>query len=251
MNGHSLTYPAHAGTITRPEHRRPSSVDPDPQAPAPEPPPAPAHTGALSPAAYERVKRGLDIALSLLGLIVLAPVFALIALAIKLQDGGPILYAHDRVGKGGRTFRFYKFRSMIRDADRLKDQLAQLNEHAADQRTFKMKRDPRITPVGAVLRRASLDELPQLFNILKGDMTLVGPRPPLPSEVELYSDHDRRRLEVTPGLTCLWQVRGRSNLPFSEQVKLDIEYIETRCLLRDLEILVQTVPAVLIGRGAY
>jgi lipopolysaccharide/colanic/teichoic acid biosynthesis glycosyltransferase len=249
MSGHSLSYSASAKVMdVRPAAE---SAALDGAAVTLGPALRTPRAGTLSPEAYERVKRALDVVLSGLGLVVLAPVFALIALAIKLQDGGPVLYAHDRVGKGGRHFRFYKFRSMIRDADRLKDQLAQLNQHAGDARTFKMVRDPRITPIGRILRRASLDELPQLFNILKGDMTLVGPRPPLPCEVELYSPEDRRRLEVTPGLTCLWQIRGRSKLPFSEQVKLDIEYIETRCLLRDLEILVQTVPAVLLGRGAY
>jgi lipopolysaccharide/colanic/teichoic acid biosynthesis glycosyltransferase len=207
-------------------------------------------TGALRRAAYGITKRAIDIVASLTALIVLSPILALIALAIKLQDGGSIFYAHTRVGKGGRHFRFYKFRSMIRDADRLKDQLAALNEHA-DPRTFKMKRDPRITPIGRILRRASLDELPQLWNILIGDMTLVGPRPPLPREVALYSPEDMRRLEVTPGLTCLWQVRGRGNLPFDQQVQLDVEYIERRCLLLDLEILAQTIPAVVSGRGAY
>jgi lipopolysaccharide/colanic/teichoic acid biosynthesis glycosyltransferase len=139
---------------------------------------------------------------------------------------------------------------MVRDADKLKTQLAELNQHD-DQRTFKMKRDPRITPVGRILRRASLDELPQLWNIMKGDMTLVGPRPALPAEVALYTPEDYRRLEVTPGLTCLWQIRGRSELSFEEQVKLDVEYIQTRGLLRDLEILAMTLPAVISGRGAY
>lgn len=211
---------------------------------------APGRAGALNVATYETIKRGLDILLSAFGLIISAPFFALIALAIKIQDGGPVFYSHDRVGKDGRVFRFHKFRSMVRDADKLKDQLAALNEHG-DHRTFKMKRDPRVTFVGRILRRTSLDELPQLFNILKGDMSLVGPRPALPREVALYTPHDRRRLEVIPGLTCLWQVQGRAKLPFSEQVRLDIEYIETRSLSRDLEILVATIPAVILGRGAY
>ena len=139
---------------------------------------------------------------------------------------------------------------MVRDADKLKAQLVTLNDHE-DQRSFKIKRDPRITPVGRILRRTSLDELPQLWNILKGDMTLVGPRPSPLSDVENFSPEDFRRLEVKPGLTCLWQIRGRSELPFNEQVKLDIEYIETRSLLRDLEILAMTLPAVISGRGAY
>jgi lipopolysaccharide/colanic/teichoic acid biosynthesis glycosyltransferase len=200
--------------------------------------------------AYGVAKRSIDIAVSVTALVVLSPFLALIALAIKLQDGGSVLYAHTRVGKRGREFRFYKFRSMIRDADRLKDQLLSFNEHA-DERTFKMKADPRITPIGRVLRRYSLDELPQFLNILKGDMTLVGPRPALPREVALYTESDRRRLEVTPGLTCLWQVRGRGDLPFEDQVRLDVEYIDNRNLLLDFEILAQTLPAVMSGRGAY
>jgi lipopolysaccharide/colanic/teichoic acid biosynthesis glycosyltransferase len=211
---------------------------------------APARAGALSVPVYEAVKRGLDLLVCGAALLVLSPFLALIALAIKLQDGGPVLFVQTRVGKGGRPFRFYKFRSMVRDADRLKKQLMELNQHE-DQRTFKMKRDPRITPVGRILRRASLDELPQLWNIVKGDMTLVGPRPALPAEVALYTPEDHRRLEVTPGLTCLWQIRGRSELPFEEQVKLDVEYIQTRSVLRDLEILAMTLPAVIGGRGAY
>lgn len=205
---------------------------------------------AVRSLAYRAIKRAIDVIASTLALIVLSPFLALIALAIKLQDGGSILYAHTRVGKNGREFQFYKFRSMIRDADRLKDQLLGFNEHA-DERTFKMKLDPRVTPIGRVMRRYSLDELPQFLNILKGDMTLVGPRPALPREVALYTESDRRRLEVTPGLTCLWQVRGRGNLPFEDQVRLDVEYIDNRGLLLDLEILAQTLPAVISGRGAY
>jgi lipopolysaccharide/colanic/teichoic acid biosynthesis glycosyltransferase len=249
MSGHSLSFPA---TGSAPGQDL-SAVEAELNAvgtPASVAVPVARRTGALSTGAYEAVKRGMDIVASLAALIVLSPFLALIALVIKLQDGGSIFYAHTRVGKGGREFKFYKFRSMIRDADRLTAQLAGLNEHT-DPRTFKMKRDPRITPFGRILRRASLDELPQLWNIFKGDMTLVGPRPPLPCEVALYTLEDRRRLEVTPGLTCLWQVRGRGNLPFSEQVKLDVEYIEKRSLLLDLEILAQTIPAVISGRGAY
>jgi lipopolysaccharide/colanic/teichoic acid biosynthesis glycosyltransferase len=247
MSGTSLTFPA-AGSIPGPDL---SAVELDSVAgTAALRPVAASHVGSLRFSAYEFVKRGLDIVASLGALIVLAPFLALIALAVKLQDGGSILYAHTRVGKNGRHFRFYKFRSMIRDADRLKSQLASLNEHT-DPRTFKIKRDPRITPIGRIIRRYSLDELPQFFNILKGDMTLVGPRPALPCEVALYSAEDKRRLEVTPGLTCLWQIRGRGNLPFSQQVQLDIEYIEKRGLLLDLEILAQTLPAVVSGRGAY
>jgi lipopolysaccharide/colanic/teichoic acid biosynthesis glycosyltransferase len=207
--------------------------------------------GLLDLSTYEAVKRMLDVLLSATALLMLSPFIALISAAIKLQDGGPIFFRQVRAGKGGRHFTIYKFRSMVRDADRLKAQLATLNEHQDDQRSFKMKRDPRVTPVGRILRRTSLDELPQLWNILKGDMTVVGPRPASLEDVAHYTPHDYRRLEVKPGLTCLWQVRGRSNLPFKEQVRLDIEYIESRSVLRDLEIMAQTLPAVITGRGAY
>lgn len=256
MSGHSLSFRT-AGSLAKQDLHTdfegvvaPSSSDLDGTAYdsfpiAPEP-----RAGMLCVSAYESLKRGLDIALSLTALIVLSPFLALIALAIKLQDGGSILFAQDRVGKNGKIFRFYKFRSMVRDADRLKDQLTALNEHG-DHRTFKMKDDPRITLVGRILRRASLDELPQLWNILNGDMTFVGPRPAVPREVALYTPDDMRRLEVTPGLTCLWQISGRADLAFAEQVRLDVEYIETRSMLRDLEIIALTIPAVLSGRGAY
>jgi lipopolysaccharide/colanic/teichoic acid biosynthesis glycosyltransferase len=210
----------------------------------------PPYAGQLRLATYEAIKRGLDIVLSGLALLVLSPFWLLIAVIIKLQDGGPIFFIQERVGEGEQHFRFYKFRSMVRDADRLKAQLAALNEHP-DQRTFKMRRDPRVTRFGRLLRCSSLDELPQLWNVLKGDMTLVGPRPALPQEVALYTAEDRRRLAVKPGLTCLWQINGRARLPFAEQVRLDVEYIEARSLTLDLEILARTIPAVLSGRGAY
>lgn len=201
-------------------------------------------------AAYESAKRAMDVTLASIGLLVLSPLFAILALAIKLTDFGPVFYAQARVGKGGRTFKFYKFRSMVQGADKLQAQLVEQNHHD-DHRTFKMPRDPRITFVGRFLRRFSLDELPQLWNILKGDMSVVGPRPPLPNEVALYTAFDRRRLEIRPGLTCSWQVSGRSNLPFSEQVQLDVDYIESRCLLLDVKLIALTVPAVFSGRGAY
>jgi lipopolysaccharide/colanic/teichoic acid biosynthesis glycosyltransferase len=227
MSGHPLSVPA---STTLPGEARPHS--------------------AVRVAIYLCAKRAIDIVVSSIALLVLAIPFAVIAFLIKRQDGGPVFYAHTRVGKNGRRFKFYKFRSMIRDADRLKDQLLALNHHD-DARTFKMKSDPRITPLGRWMRRYSVDELPQFLNIWKGDMSLVGPRPPLPREVELYTPEDMRRLEVTPGLTCLWQIRGRGDLPFSEQVKLDVEYVETRGFLLDIEILRDTIPAVISGRGAY
>ncbi len=201
-------------------------------------------------AAYETTKRLLDIVLSAAALVVLAPLFALAALAVKIEDGGQVLFVQTRVGKDGRRFRFYKFRSMIPSAEELKSDLLGLNRHA-DPRTFKIVDDPRITRVGRYLRRFSLDEFPQLWNVLIGDMSLVGPRPPVPREVEIYTRRDWRRLEVRPGLTCLWQVSGRSELPFEQQVRLDIAYIENRGIGLDLKLMALTVPAILTGRGAY
>jgi lipopolysaccharide/colanic/teichoic acid biosynthesis glycosyltransferase len=201
-------------------------------------------------ALYLAAKRALDIAGALAALVVLSPVFAVVALLIKLRDRGPVLFVQKRVGKGGTLFNFYKFRSMVVGAERQRADLLLSNDHG-ESITFKMKRDPRITWIGRIIRRASIDELPQFLNVLKGDMTLVGPRPALPCEVEQYSDSDRRRLEVTPGLTCIWQISGRAILPFHEQVRLDVNYIERQSFLFDLEILARTIPAVLSGRGAY
>jgi len=155
------------------------------------------------------------------------------------------------VGRGGREFPFPKFRSMCVDAGRRRAEIEALNQHGQDGVTFKMRRDPRITPVGRILRRFSLDELPQLWCVLRGDMTLVGPRPALPAEVARYSVTDRHRLSVTPGLTCIWQVSGRADVPFAGQVQMDIAYIRERSLAADLRLLWRTVPAVLLGRGAY
>jgi lipopolysaccharide/colanic/teichoic acid biosynthesis glycosyltransferase len=196
------------------------------------------------------VKRGTDVLASAAGMAVLSPVFASVAIAIKATDRGPILFWQSRVGRHGSEFAFPKFRSMVVNAEALKDRLQAQSEHA-DARTFKMKKDPRVTWIGRLIRKTSVDELPQLWCVLKGDMTLVGPRPPVPREVELYTIDDRRRLEVTPGLTCIWQVSGRGDIPFPEQVKLDVKYIESRSLLLDLKLLLQTVPAVLLGKGAY
>lgn len=197
---------------------------------------------------YEVSKRCLDILLSLVGLVVLFPIFLAVALATYLSDFGPVFFVQTRVGKNGKPFNFYKFRSMVRNADEMRMGLA--NQHP-DLRTFKIKRDPRITKIGAFIRKASIDELPQLVNVIKGDMSLVGPRPPLPREVALYSDGDKIRLTVKPGLTCLWQVSGRSDLSFDKQIELDIEYISKRSLSTDLNLILKTVPAVLKGKGAY
>ena len=196
------------------------------------------------------LKRFFDVVLSLLAIIVLMPLFLGIALVIKLTSRGPVFFIQERVGYYGRHFFFYKFRSMYRDAEERKKELLAKNQ-SKDGVIFKMKKDPRITPVGRILRKTSMDELPQFFNVLFGDMSLVGPRPPLPSEVQQYSLEDRKRLDVKPGLTCLWQIQGRSDIPFKKQVKLDKEYIQSQSLRKDLLILLRTVPAILSGRGAY
>jgi len=195
-------------------------------------------------------KRTLDIAVSALALLLLSPVLLLVALAIKLTDGGPVIFWQERVGLFGETFLFPKFRSMITHAEEMKTDLLAYNVHG-DGVTFKMHKDPRVTRIGGLLRRYSLDELPQLWCVLKGEMSLVGPRPAIPQEVERYAAHHRNRLHTLPGLTCIWQVSGRSEIPFEQQVKLDAQYVETRNFWLDLSLLARTVPAVLSGRGAY
>ena len=195
-------------------------------------------------------KRLMDIVLSILAIIAFSPVFLITALLVKLTSPGPIIFSQVRVGRYGRHFKFYKFRSMYIDAEARKAELMKLNE-SGDGVIFKMKRDPRITPVGRFIRKFSIDELPQLFNVLLGDMSLVGPRPPLPSEVRTYTLEERKRLNITPGITCLWQVSGRSELPFSKQIALDKEYIASRSAWKDFLILLKTIPAILTGRGAW
>lgn len=195
------------------------------------------------------LKRLIDIAGAAGGIVLLSPVLLITALLIKLEDRGPIFFRQTRVGKWGKHFQMYKFRSMVMGADKMKDGLLDQNESGGV--TFKMKQDPRITRVGRFIRKYSIDELPQLFNILKGDMSLVGPRPPVPREVAEYTLTDRRRLEVIPGLTCLWQVSGRSDINFEGQVRLDIQYLESRTLRGDIVLLLKTIPVVLSGRGAY
>ena len=201
-------------------------------------------------AIYLFCKRAMDICLSALGLLALAPFFILLALVIKLDSRGPALFCQQRVGKDGREFSCWKFRSMVVDADQRKTELLDENEMEGGT-TFKMKRDPRITRVGRFIRKASIDELPQLWNVFNGDMSLVGPRPPVPSEVAQYSEFEKGRLAVKPGITCIWQVSGRSDIPFDQQVLLDLEYIRTRDLWLDLVLLFKTLPAVLLARGAY
>jgi lipopolysaccharide/colanic/teichoic acid biosynthesis glycosyltransferase len=196
------------------------------------------------------LKRMVDIAGSSLLILGFSPILALIVLCIKAEDGGPPIFAQMRVGKHGRLFRMFKFRSMCMDAEARMAELLQKNQHLHGV-TFKMKDDPRITKTGKWLRKLSFDELPQLFNILRGDMSLVGPRPPVPREVEKYSLADRRRLHVTPGLTCFWQVGGRAEIDFPQQVELDVLYIERQNFWTDLTILLKTIPAVVRGKGAY
>lgn len=196
------------------------------------------------------VKRAIDIIGSLVMAILLLPVFAVTSAAILLEDRRPVFYVQQRVGKDGRLFGMFKFRSMITDAEKLKESLLGENE-SGDGVIFKMKNDPRITRTGGFIRKFSIDELPQLFNVLKGDMSLVGPRPPLPQEVKLYEPEERKRLHVTPGITCIWQVSGRSDIPFKQQVGLDMEYIKSRSLLTDIKLLLKTIPAVLLGKGGY
>ncbi len=197
----------------------------------------------------EFIKRFVDIVVSAATLIILAPLFAFVALLIKLEDNGPVFFAQRRVGKWGREFRMYKFRSMCVDAEQKLPAVLQKNQHTTGV-TFKAKNDPRITWIGRWLRKFSIDEFPQFYNVLIGDMSLVGPRPPVPREVAMYSAGDRRRLEATPGLTCFWQVSGRAEIDFPEQVQLDVQYIESQSFWLDIKILLKTVPAVLLGRGA-
>ena len=199
---------------------------------------------------YERAKRLLDIVATGAGLLMLAPLFALVAIAIRLDSSGAVLFSQTRVGRHGRTFRCWKFRSMFVDAEARKAALMADNEMDGGV-IFKMKRDPRITRVGRFIRKASIDELPQLWNVFTGDMSLVGPRPAVPAEVAQYTPYERQRLAVKPGITCFWQVSGRSNLPFDEQVRLDIHYAQVRSLWVDISLLLRTVPAVLFARGAY
>lgn len=195
------------------------------------------------------VKRFFDKATALVALVVLSPFLAALALAIRLDSPGPVLFSQTRVGKDGATFRCYKFRSMRVGAEQEQAELEALNE--AEGPIFKIRQDPRLTRVGRFLRRMSLDELPQLINVFRGEMSLVGPRPPIPAEVERYEEWHHRRLEVTPGITGLWQVSGRSELSFDEMVMLDLYYIENWSLALDIQIMARTIPTVLAARGAF
>ncbi|ETA74629.1 sugar transferase [Ligilactobacillus equi] len=198
---------------------------------------------------YRCVKRLFDFCASLIALIPLSVIFLLIAILIKLDDRGPIMFTQTRVGRNGKLFKIYKFRSMRVNAEDLLEKLKAHNQ--VEGPMFKMKDDPRITRVGKFLRKTSLDELPQLLNVLKGDMSLVGPRPPLPAEVEQYSDYDKQRLYVTPGCTGLWQVTERNNTGFSGMVKLDLEYIQKASVWLDLKIILMTIKVIFVPNGAY
>ena len=198
---------------------------------------------------YDCIKRVLDVILSGIGIIVLSPLMLVVTIAVR-SDGGPAFYSQNRVGKNGKIFRILKFRSMCMNADspEMLEKLAAMNE--MDGPAFKIKDDPRITKVGRFIRRTSIDELPQLFNIFMGDMTIVGPRPPLVSEVEQYTDYQKQRLQVKQGLTCYWQCSGRNHISFDECMELDLKYIRERSLWTDLKILLRTIPAVFSGNGA-
>jgi lipopolysaccharide/colanic/teichoic acid biosynthesis glycosyltransferase len=190
----------------------------------------------------------MDVALSAVMLLIALPVLVTVAIAIRLGEGGAVLFRQRRCGLNGRVFTLYKFRTMIEGAEERLEEVAHLNEMNGP--VFKSSRDPRITWLGRWLRRFSLDELPQLWNVLKGDMSLVGPRPPIPEEVARYERWQRRRLAMKPGLTCLWQIRGRNEIDFEEWMKLDLEYIDNWSPWLDLKILARTLPVVLTGRGA-
>ena len=189
--------------------------------------------------AYLIAKRITDVLFSGIGLIILSPVFVIVAIAIKLDSKGPIFFKQDRVGKDEELFSMYKFRSMVVNAEELKKALENQNEMSGPM--FKMKKDPRITRVGRFIRKTSIDELPQLINVLKGNMSLVGPRPSLPKEVEAFEPWMKERLTVLPGLTCIWQVSGRNNIPFKEWMELDIKYVRERSYFLDLKLIFKTI----------
>ena len=201
---------------------------------------------------YPLLKRAIDITVAVVGLLALVPFFALLAVYIKFESPGAVFFKQIRVGKGGREFNMWKFRSMCENSEELKEQLLQeVDADVSGGVRFKMKDDPRITTSGKFIRKFSIDELPQFLNILWGDMTLVGPRPALPQEVAMYTDYQRLRLQAVPGLTCIWQVSGRSDIPFEQQVDMDLEYIKTASFWQDIGLLLRTVPAVLAAKGSH
>ena len=197
---------------------------------------------------YEKIKRFFDICLSAAALVVLSPLLLVIAILIYLEDKGPVIYTQTRIGKDGRAFKLYKFRSMCVDADEKLKDLQKLNER--DGPVFKIKNDPRVTKVGKFIRKTCIDELPQLVNIIKGDMSIVGPRPPLPNEVEQYNSYQKQRLLVVPGLTCYWQIQKGEETTFDEWVELDLKYIKERSILLDFRLILLTFKVILSGKGA-
>lgn len=203
----------------------------------------------VTPVRYAFAKRAMDVVISLSAILILSPILLLIAFLVRVTSEGPVIFRQKRSGLGGQEFTCLKFRSMCLDAEQKRAEIAHLNE--ASGPVFKIRDDPRITPVGRVIRKLSLDELPQLFNVLRGEMSIVGPRPPLPSEVAEYTERAQRRLSVKPGITCLWQISGRSDVSFDRWVELDLEYIETMSFWNDVAIFFRTFPAVLLARGAH
>ena len=199
---------------------------------------------------FPRSKRLFDMVIASAALIILSPLLLFVVILIKAESKGSAIFKQERVGLNGEPFTMLKFRSMSENAEDLRSQLECDNE-MNNGVLFKIKKDPRIARIGAIIRKTSIDELPQLVNVLRGDMSLVGPRPPLPSEVSLYSRSERARLSAMPGITCLWQIAGRSDIPFEQQVKLDVDYIERQSLSLDLIVLIKTIPAVIKARGAY
>ena len=197
---------------------------------------------------YEKIKRFFDICLSAAALVVLSPLLLVIAILIYLEDKGPVIYSQTRIGKDGRAFKLYKFRSMCVDADEKLKDLQKLNER--DGPVFKIRDDPRVTKVGKFIRKTCIDELPQLVNIIKGDMSIVGPRPPLPNEVEQYNSYQKQRLLVVPGLTCYWQIQKGEETTFDEWVELDLKYIKERSILLDFRLILLTFKVILSGKGA-
>ena len=212
------------------------------------------HASDLAASADNAIKRMCDIIASLIGIILLTPVWIIVAAMVRLHDGGPAFFKQERVGLDGTSFTMFKFRTMHVDAEAMKASLTEANEadaSAGNSVMFKMANDPRVTRIGALLRKTSIDELPQLFNVLRGDMSLVGPRPPLPSEVAQYEPRVMGKFAVRPGITGLWQISGRSNLSWDETVHLDLSYAQHRSLTLDAWIMLQTVPALLRHEGAY
>jgi lipopolysaccharide/colanic/teichoic acid biosynthesis glycosyltransferase len=196
------------------------------------------------------VKRLMDVSVALTMMILLMPLLLLVAAAIKLSDFGPIFFNQIRIGKHGREFKAYKFRSMVINADKQVEAVVGMSHHV-NSISYKVKKDPRVTWIGRIIRKTSIDELPQLWNVINGDMSLVGPRPHVHREVDQYTLDDRKRLDVTPGITCIWQISGRADIAFPEQLQLDLEYIRSQSFWNDIKILLKTIPAVISGKGAY